>query len=581
VTAETPRLAVAPCPITLDFVRRMAGGGAFITAVFTVVFVATGAPWQATSVVATGSVLYFALYRKAGSRLGSFFLLALSWLLIGILDEGFGAGSAAWVFLIPVTMAGWILHARSRLRWVVLAMPLLLVALTNIAQEPVLHVPVPPMPARVHLGLHFLGAFLASIFCVQHMLSMERDARDALESARTRAEKASRAKDDFLSHMSHEFRTPLNAINGFTEILLAQTAATGPASVDGGRSREDSLENLGAIRSATEHLVHIVEDILDLSRLESGEIRLNVQSFAPNQILSDVRTSLLGKAAEKNLAIRFEPAADLPRLMGDRVRWKQILLNLVGNAIKFSNAGEIRLSTRWLPESETRGRLEVRVADQGSGIAPELEERIFERFVRAEAVERAGTAGTGLGLAISRSLARAMGGDVALEANSSRGSTFLVAIPFGAAEPDDPGSGTYTRIARLSLKDRKVLLCEDNRLNIRLATKLLDRLEASYDVAEDGGKAMEALTARAYDLVLLDLHMPVADGFEVARFLRGPGRPPGNEGVPILALTADAFEETRHKAKAAGMDDFLAKPYSFEDLATKAMRLLDLRARSR
>lgn len=568
-------------PITQAFVRRMTAAGTGLTAVFALLFLVAGDSWPATFLVAAGCVGFHLLYRCAHHHTVPYLLMALSWFLTGALDDGFSGRASTWMFLIPITLAGWTLFAQSWFRWVVLGMPFVLTAFSNTSIGPLVDLPLAGFDPRIHHALHFAGAFLASIFCVQHLLQMENEALVGLDRARDRAEKASRAKDEFLSHMSHEFRTPLNAINGFTELLTTQLQSQTTAEGESRDSKEECGEHLGAIRSATEHLVHLVEDILDLSRLESGEIRLNIQSFSPEHLMADVRSGLQGRATERGQSLVVVGGASIPRLMGDRVRWKQILLNLVGNAIKFSPAGEIRIVSDWTDLSETSGRLDVRVTDQGPGIPSELHDRIFERFVRAESVERAGTNGTGLGLAISRNLARAMGGDLVLESSSEGGSTFHCSVPFPIAEPADPGSGSYTRIARPTLKGKRVLLCEDNRLNIRLATKLLDRLEATHDLAEDGGQAMESLRQGTYDLVLLDLHMPVADGFQVADFVRGPQGPVQNKGIPILALTADAFEETRHRARAAGMDDFLAKPYSYEDLASKSMRLIEQRARAR
>jgi len=567
-SSQTPR------PVTTAFIRSISGTAGTITLFFWALFLWEHASPVTLTIVGGCACAYFVLWRLASRPFTPFLLIAVCWLIIGILDEGFRSSSAVWLFLIPITLAGWIILPHPILRWVVLIVPMALVALSNFCGGPVQHVPLPKIDPQLHTGLHFMAAFFASVYCVQHLLTMEAAIRTDLENARLRAEKASRTKDDFLSHMSHEFRTPLNAINGFSEILLAQAKTDSVIPSPSGMARGDSLENLDAIRSAAGHLIHIVEDILDLARLESGEMRLLERPFCPNLVMTDVRSSLLGKAGEKNISLVLAMDEELPGILGDKVRWKQILLNLAGNAIKFSNSREIQLSLRWIARDAETGVLEARISDQGPGVPSDLVERIFERFVRAESVERAGTTGTGLGLAISRNLARAMGGDLVLEKTSKDGSTFLARIPFPLAHRDDLGSDAFPRVAPQSLKGFHVLLCEDNRLNIRLATKLLERLEATFDVAEDGGKALEILRSRPYDLVLLDLHMPVADGFEVASFLRGPNRPDANRHVPILALTADAFLETREKARLAGMDDFLAKPYSFEDLAIKAGRLL-------
>lgn len=565
-------------PVTSAFMRRLCLLGASFTLVYGALFVwaRSEAPAIATAFAATVSFLFLYVAARRSWQATPILILVLSWTVTGLLDDGFVAASAAWVFHIPSALVGWSLFARSRLRWIVVAMPLAICAISNITGgSGILATDLPRLPSALHTGIHFLGAFILSVLCVQYMMSLEHDARQDLEGARARAERASRAKDEFLSHMSHEFRTPLNAINGFAELMMTQTREL--RSTKPGHEME-LVEHIGAIQSATEHLTHIVNDILDLSRLESGEIRLHEQSFSPERILQSVRDALLPRAQEKRLMLLLEMPQNLPRLQGDQVRWKQILLNLVGNAIKFSQRGEIRILVSWHPHDGAPGLLVVRVSDEGPGIPRNMSERIFERFVRAESVDRSGTNGTGLGLAISRNLAQAMGGRLLLESSSPAGSVFRLAIPFTQASMEDSGSTAYPRSLPISLKGHRVLLCEDNRMNIRLATKLLDRLEACYDIAEDGGEAMARLQSDTYDLILLDLHMPVASGFEVAEFLRGPDCPPGNSGVPILALTADAFEETRQKARAAGADDFLSKPYSFSDLALRTARLLESRS---
>lgn len=568
-----------PDPLTLSFLRNLCAVGGITCIVYGIFLVWAGSRAIPLAIAGCGAVAFLLLrhFTPRGWRATPFLILALSWLLVGLLDEGFDSSSAAWVFHIPIALAGWALFANSRLRWGVVGMPLAIVLLANLSGETHL-LDLPSLPFGLHVGAHFLGAFAASILCVQYLMTMERKGRTELENAKANAERASRAKDEFLSHMSHEFRTPLNAIHGFTELLMQETPSPPGATTTTNKDRREHLE---AIASATEHLTRIVEDILDLSRLESGEIRLQNKAFSPSRLLQAVRGALLQQAHAKKLALEVHTPPGLPHIYGDPVRWKQILLNLVSNAIKFSQRGEVRIVASWQRQGDGSGILEVDVKDEGPGIPSGIDEHIFERFFRAETVEHAGTDGTGLGLAISRSLAHAMGGRLVLKESSSCGSVFRLSIPFRQASMEDPGSSSFLRTNPLSLKGYRILLCEDNRMNIRLATKLLDRLEASYEVAEDGGKALQTLRCEAYDLILLDLHMPVANGFEVAAFLRGPDCPEWNLDVPILALTADAFEETRQKAREAGVDDFLAKPYSFADLAARSMHLLEQKGRSR
>ena len=570
-----------PDPITIAFLRNLCALGVAICVVFGIFLAWAGSSTQAFGIAGIGAGAFLLLRHVAphGWRSTPFLILALAWLLVGLLDDGFASSSAAWVFHIPIALVGWTLFPRSRLRWVVVGMPIAIVLISNLSGgTQLLHTDLPRLHSGLHVAAHFMGAFITSILCVQHLMTMESNARAKLEEARAKAERASRAKDEFLSHMSHEFRTPLNAIHGFTEILLQETTTSSNEAIS---HRDERIEHLDAIASAAEHLTHIVNDILDLSRLESGEIRLQNKAFSPTLILQNIREALLPQTQAKHLHLVLDMPERLPHIFGDPVRWKQILINLTGNAIKFSQHGTIHIVASWHPTSTNSGIIEVEVQDDGPGIPGDMREHIFDRFVRAETVERAGTNGTGLGLAISRSLAQAMSGQLILKKSSTSGSVFHLSIPFSQASMDNPGSSGFLRTSPLSLKGYRVLLCEDNRMNIRLATKLLDRLEADYDVAEDGGKALHTLRHESYDLILLDLHMPVVDGFEVAAFLRSPECPKSNMDVPILALTADAFEETRHKARAAGVDDFLAKPYSFADLASRSMRLLELKARSR
>jgi len=258
--------------------------------------------------------------------------------------------------------------------------------------------------------------------------------------------------------------------------------------------------------------------------------------------------------------------------MGDRVRWKQILLNLVANAVKYTKEGSVEVSGEWNSTGEDCGVLTCRVKDTGIGIAPHDQERIFDRFQRLGGFDA--PSGTGLGLAISTNLARAMGGTISLESTVGFGSTFTMTLPFRTAPPDSASLTSLSLRVPSDLRGFRILLAEDNRVNIKLATQVLSRLHAQFDVAEDGIKALDLLCRNHYDLLLLDLHMPGKDGFEVAQAIRDPASHVPNKRIPILALTADAFEETRQRALQAGMDDFLSKPFRIIDLCDKALRLV-------
>ncbi|MEK7392795.1 MAG: ATP-binding protein, partial [Fibrobacterota bacterium] len=375
------------------------------------------------------------------------------------------------------------------------------------------------------------------------------------------AEAASRAKDEFLSHMSHELRTPLNAIQGFADLTVQSSSLS-----------SENLDNLRSIQQSAAHLTHLVNDILDLARLENGSLALACGGFSPEACIDEVLDLIRPAAKEKNLPVNWNRQAELPRVMGDRVRWKQILLNVVANAVKYTKDGSVEVTCEWNPTGQDHGILSCRVRDTGIGIAPQDQERIFDRFQRLGGFDA--PSGTGLGLAISSNLARAMGGTISIESCVGNGSTFTLTLPFRTAPPDPASLTSLALRVPSDLRGFRILLAEDNRVNIKLATQVLSRLHAQFDVAEDGIKALDLLCSNQYDLLLLDLHMPGKDGFEVAQAIRDPNSNVPNKRIPILALTADAFEETRQRALQAGMDDFLSKPFRIIDLCDKALRLV-------
>ena len=495
-------------------------------------------------------------------------LLAVVLASILMFDDGYGGIDSTWVLHIPLAIAAWILVESNTGRVAWLSLQALCVWIVNYTDwtprlDNLAHGASPLWNNHVNL----LAAVAASLLLVRHLYRLLlRTIREA-QDQRSKAEAASKAKDEFLSHMSHELRTPLNAIQGFADLALQSSQALSP----------DLLENLRSIRHSADHLTHLVNDILDLAKLENGSLTLARGPFGPAGCIDEALDLLRPMAKGKRLELSWNGDRQLPRLMGDRVRWKQILLNLVGNAIKYTSEGSVRVQSRWEPQSDARGMLVVDVVDTGPGIAEADRARIFKRFHRLGGFDA--PSGSGLGLAISEMLAVAMGGSIALESRIGMGSTFTLRIPFDLA-PEDAGSQTHIlQLPPRSLKGLRVLLAEDNRVNIRLASQVLRNLQADFDLAEDGGKALEMLRANRYDLLLLDLHMPVKDGFEVAQAIRDPKSDIRDKDLPILALTADAFEETRIHALQCGMDDFLSKPFRIVDLADRALRLVQNRIR--
>lgn len=381
----------------------------------------------------------------------------------------------------------------------------------------------------------------------------------ALESA----ERSSAVKSQFLATMSHEMRTPLHGILGTVALLRGRT-----------RPPEDE-EGLDLVERSGQHLLGMISDILDFSRIEAGSTTLEDRPYDLRIVLEDVIRMSQAVAQAKGLALGA--AIDVPEtwVCGDAARLRHVLHNLVGNAVKFTEHGEVVLRAL-----VTGDRLRIQVRDTGVGIAPEHLARVFEPFHQADNSYARRHAGTGLGLTLSRALARAMGGDVIVESSTGAGTVFTLDLPWVPAEPPArAGSDGLPEIAR-SLTGR-VLLAEDNPVNVRVALGMLKKLGLEVAVAADGEQAVASYCAQRPDAVLMDCHMPGVDGFEATSRIRELESRQGGSRVPILAVTANALPEDRERCLAAGMDDYLAKPFSADDLARMLERHLlptDVRA---
>ncbi len=378
-----------------------------------------------------------------------------------------------------------------------------------------------------------------------------------LKLAKEKAEDAAKAKQQFLSTMSHEIRTPLNAIINTANLLREESP------------RHDQLDNIEILQFSADNLLRLINDILDFSKIDSGKMELEIIDFELAKLLNGIRQSLDYQAERKHLELDFIVSGRIPPVIkGDSVRLSQILINLLGNAIKFTEKGNVTLAVDLVSHSPASLTLHFRVSDTGIGIPDDKQQYIFESFTQASSSTTRKYGGTGLGLAITRKLIELQGSTLNLESRVGEGSTFSFDLVFQTSDKDHIEDEEMVRQSFRSLKGMKVLIVEDNLVNQKIVSKFLIKWEATIEIAENGAVAVQKVRENRYDVVLMDLHMPEMNGYEATRIIRSM---PGDEykNLPIIALTASAFHEERNSIYEYGMNGFVIKPFKPTDLYWK------------
>ena len=415
------------------------------------------------------------------------------------------------------------------------------------------------------------GEIQSVVFSVADVTQQEEAARE-LMAARRRAESANRTKSQFLANMSHELRTPLNGIMGMADLLMMANLP------------DEQREQVEVINRSAVSLLHLINEILDLARIEEGRLAVSTESFNPATLLSDFKRHFSEQAARKGIALRMRTAADLPlRVVSSEFIIRRIFENLLENAVKFTESGSIDVVISQIRKETGETALQLIVEDTGVGFPSEKCEEIFERFYQVDNSPTRRHGGAGLGLSIVKELTARLGGTILAESpiHESReqpGARFCVEIPCSQVptrrQPEQEPAMPTSRTPEIPPAAMRVLIVEDNPINRSVTESFLKHIKFATDTATNGREAVEKLASQPFDIVLMDISMPVMDGFEALQIIRSPDFHEYGRTVPVIAVTAHAMAGDRESFLSAGFTDYLSKPYKFEQLKEKIHSVL-------
>lgn len=401
---------------------------------------------------------------------------------------------------------------------------------------------------------------IVNFVIISEDITERKKAEVALLKAKEEAEATTKAKEQFLSTMSHELRTPMNSVIGISNLLLDE------------HPRPEQAENLNILKYSATHLLAIINDILDLSKIEAGKLDFNEEDFDLHYTLINIKRTLGLTAKNKGLKLNLTVDKDLPNILrGDQLRLSQVLNNLVSNALKFTEKGQVNIDVKTLLDLPNSVELQINVSDTGIGIPEDQIDEIFESFSQANAGITRKYGGTGLGLAITKKLVEMQGGTITVTSRQNEGSTFSIRLKFKKGDKAFRAEKIQEIKEFSQLNNIRILLVDDNKINQKVAIKFLSRWNTVVEAADNGLDALQKITSQRFDIVLMDIQMPEMNGYEATRAIRRLPDPE-KSNIPIIALTAAALSHEKENAFLSGMNDYVCKPFSPAELYSKLVK---------